>query len=263
MDVVNLHKNLYTFIFVIIPGSIYLNRYRKKSPLKVIISFFATEISPYVLIAYFSGIPLYLSFLYTFIMYCFYEIGYAHNDFKELMSEDGSTRRPYIKKINYKMFIIIRFIMSFFILVICIFKYKFISIGIALGLLIILSLFIIHNSLRKSEHRVATFIFLNSSKISIRLSGMDPYLIYYLLGSVPFLMIKLIHYLGEKKIVHFPQRALPSIAGSVYAGFFGLFLLSDYRLAAVAACYFPVQNKDLVIKCLKLLHKSLRHQSWA
>lgn len=253
----SLKKSGASIILAAIPASIYYFRYKQSDGIKALLGFILTEISPYILIAVLSDISLKYVFFSIASLYYFYDIGYLDNDIKAYKYSDGSTLRSYINNINYKTFLYVRLI------IIVLFGLLLISSGykntvISLyGSLLLLFVFLIHNNTKKSIARSGTFTLLNVSKIVLRLMSMDAKLIFYTISAIPFLIIKYLHYLNEKRLVTLPSSGTQSLTLALYAGFAAPFIFAEPRIAAVTACYFLVHNKQVVFKLAEDLKRKL------
>ena len=185
----------------IIPGSVLYSRYYKKS----FFGFIFIEILPYIVCAVINEGSLVKTFAAILALYSFYEMGYLWNDKISVTTESRPSIREGFEDYKLKAFFIIRITMSsVFIYALCKFNdVDFYEQGILT--IFILTVFYLHNTIKNPDHRLPTFIILNTLKITF-VFWLSHLSMELMLGFVPFLFIKTINYLRAKKIFPIEQN---------------------------------------------------------
>lgn len=239
------------FLFGAVPGSILFYRYAPNLEPAKVIGLILMEVIPYVLVCLVLKINLWHVVAGFLLIYSVYEIGYLINDKVSIKKETtGITEREQFANFNLFKFLLIRIPMSGFIVVL---SNGLVGINIehTLSMLAVLSLvFYAHNRLTNSEHRVATFVALNSLKIFIRLTIISPTAIIYFISSIPHLIIKVIHYLSSKKILSISDANMQYIKPPIYLGFIVVTLFFDYKLTIISLPFFFNHCKSNIIHLL-------------
>jgi hypothetical protein len=234
----------------IFPGSVFVYRYAPRLEFAKIVGFVLMEILPYIVIALLNEISLLAVLIGFLVVYSIYEIGYIQNDFAARKETLGRTDRTQFDKFRFGLFMLVRIP----VIILCVYwavqntPHAVKPLIMAFAMLII---FFVHNHLIEPRSRILTFIFLNVTKISIRIVFISPMLLFYLFSAVPHLTIKVIHYLAAKRIVQVSESLIRSISVPVYGGFLLAMIIIDWKLCIVCFPYFLNHCKQNIVNAFK------------
>ncbi|MBN9546612.1 MAG: hypothetical protein J0I19_14155 [Alphaproteobacteria bacterium] len=172
------------------------------------------------------------------VLYSVYELGYVQNDMLSVKEAGGMTHRPQFDQFNSSVFYACRLIVIAAILYAAyVLRGAYFS-RVAAYLAVIGGIFFLHNSLVRPRWRIATFISLNTLKILVRLGIIAPAAVMYVCGALPHLAVKLLHYLGTKKIFPISEDMVKSAVLPIYLGCLPVLVLVEPKLILFGVPYF-------------------------
>jgi hypothetical protein len=225
------------FFFALVPGSVFVYRYAPQLQIPRLIGFALMEIVPFLIVAWLEQISVSMVVLGFLLLYSVYEIGYIQNDLLAKKEEVGMTERSQFAGFNPITFFTLRVIpivgMGCLTYSLCPESFT----PVMFCLLILFAVFIVHNALTKPRWRIASFIALNTLKIWMRVIILSPAATFYVLGALPHLIVKLIHYLGAKTVVNVSEETMRTIALPIYLGSVPLLAFVDPKLVLFCLPY--------------------------
>lgn len=206
------------------------------------------EVVPYFLVALLLDVPLLNVVIGFFVLYAIYEIGYVRNDIVAKDEGAGKTVRSLFSDFRLAIFLAVRIPV---ILILAFWGAKqmdTLTVTVAVGLVVLAITFELHNRALVPERRVATFLVLNVGKILVRLAMLAPLATVYVLAAAPHIMVKLIHYLGAKKLIGLDDATLFRLRVPIYLGFAVCMAIYDYRMLLIALPFFLNHCKSNIVR---------------
>jgi hypothetical protein len=223
--------------FALVPGSVFVYRYAPQLQVPRLIGFALMEIIPFLIAAWLEQVSVTMVVLGFLMLYSVYEIGYIQNDLLVKKEEVGMTERSQFAGFNSITFCMLR-VLLIVAMVYLTYSLRPDSFAPAmLGLLALFAIFIVHNALTKPRWRIASFVALNTLKIWVRVMILSPAATFYVLGAMPHIIVKLIHYLGAKTVVSVSEKTMKTIALPIYLGSIPLLAFVEPKLVLFCLPY--------------------------
>lgn len=225
-------------LFALLPGSIFIYRYAPGYQPAKFVGLALMEIAPFVVVAWFERAPIATVLLGFAVLYSIYEPGYLENDLNSRKEEVGMTHRSQFDRFNLNIFYALRVPLVGAFLYVTYLLCAAYFFHIVACLVVIFCVFAMHNRLMRPRWRAATFISLNTLKIAVRLGVIAPTAVIYMLGAMPHLIVKLIHYLGAKKVITVSEDAVRCVVLPIYLGCLPVLIFVDPKLVLFGLPYF-------------------------
>ena len=225
-------------LFALLPGSIFVYRYAPGFQPAKFVGLMLMEIAPFLVVAWLERAPMVTVLLGFAVLYSIYELGYVENDLNSEKEEVGMTHRSQFDRFNPNIFYALRIPVIGALLYVTYILCTAYSFQIVACLVAIFCVFGMHNRLMRPRWRTATFISLNTLKIAVRLLFIAPTAVIYVLGALPHLVIKLLHYLGAKKVIAVSEDAVRAAVLPIYLGCLPMLVFVDPKLVLFGLPYF-------------------------
>jgi len=238
-------------LFAIIPGSVLVYRYAPGFQVARLIGLALMEIAPFLIVAWLEGEAITMVVLGFGVLYSVYELGYVQNDMLSGNEGSGMTRRSQFDRFNSGIFYVFRIaVIAAILSAAYILRGAYFS-HIVIYLVAIGCIFLLHNKLAGPRWRIATFISLNTLKILVRLGIIAPAAIMYVCGALPHLAVKLLHYLGAKKVIPISEDMVRSAVLPIYLGCLPVLALVEPKLILFGLPYFLNHYKSQIFSSVQ------------
>jgi hypothetical protein len=234
------------FIFGLFPGTILFYRYSRTFFSGATLGIILMEIVPYLIISALEDLDLAMVGFGFLFLYSFYELGYLQNDRKAKEEKIGASIRSQFNSFRYKQFTVGRMVAILTLISYWNFNVQNISLYGAFLLVIIIPVFLFHNYTSDGVTRVFTFVLLNCLKIAGRILLLGPGLQIYFISVIPHLFVKLIHYLGSKRLLFIENFHFIRVSLCIYLSFIIIIMILKPFAVLVVLPYLINHNKKII-----------------
>lgn len=245
-------------LFAIVPGSIFVYRYAPRFQLAKLAGLTLMEVAPYIIVAWIEQVSLIMVALGFAALYSVYELGYVQNDMLAKNEEVGKTHRSQFDGFDQNVFYTVRLAVIAAILYAAYLLCGAYFFRAVVCLVAIICIFVLHNTLAGPRWRIATFVSLNTLKIVVRLGIVAPAAVIYVFGALPHMVVKLLHYLGMKKIVSVSEDAIKSAILPIYLGWLPVLAFVAPKLIWFGLPYFLNHYKSQLLSGARRLAAGAR-----